>query len=120
MSSIYNKYGLPLFDEVSKNNKTDYDSYRCFTNTKNTGPPWFPTENTCPCNINENNITGRGYTSCNFGISEKQTMPSYFAIKSNKTGDEKSGSLFNQKQNVPPQLDPYPAIRIGQEWRTVQ
>lgn len=47
-------------------------------------------------------------------------MPSYFAINSNKTENNTTGSLFNQKQNVPPQLDPYPVIRIGQEWRTVQ
>lgn len=110
-------YNLPLFNEVSKNNKTKYEDYRCFTNTTTTGPPWFPTENNCPCEENKNNITGRGYTVCSIGITEKENIPSYSAISSNNK--YMSGSLYNHKQNVPPQLDPYPIIRIGQEWRSI-
>lgn len=109
-------YNLPLFDEI-KNDKKKYEDYRCFTNARTTGPPWFPTENTCPCDESKNNTTGRGYTVCSFGVSKKEKIPSYFAINSNSR--ESTGSLYNQKQNVPPQLNPNPVIRIGQEWRSV-
>lgn len=122
--SLYTKNELPLYDEVVNNNNTNYSVYRCFNNSKTTGPPWFPDKNLCPCDPNTNNVTGRGYTLCSFGVVEKEKIygPASDMFHSNQipSNNKIVGNLFNDSQTVPPQLDPNPFVRIGQGWRTVE
>lgn len=121
--NLYTQNELPLYKEVNKNNNTNYEVYRCFNNSQITGPPWFQNENICPCDPNTNNITGRGFSYCNFGIVEREKIygPAANMRQSNQkpTKNKVTGNLFNHQQTVPPQLDPNPFVRIGQAWRSV-
>jgi ferredoxin-thioredoxin reductase catalytic subunit len=108
-----------LYNEVIQNNNLDYNVYRCPepTATK-TEEPWFPRYNACPCDPKLSNITGRGYTACPIGLNEERQIPN----GNNPdivTNPRLTGTLFNQKQWVPPQIYPNPSIRIGEAWRTV-
>jgi hypothetical protein len=87
--------------------------YRCVdpVATK-TSKPWYTITNVCPCDPNMSNTTGRGFTSCPFGVSKP--------MEDKLVGTDASltGSLFGSNQVVPPQLQPRELHRIGVEWRS--
>ena len=103
------------------------------------GSKWFPRENLCPCDPNLSIPTGRGYTSCSFGIQTDVTEvpisdimkplkrvigysgPNGFNTISEDVSKEfidNSGSLYQDKQYIAPQLDPRPLTLIGYTWRS--
>ena len=109
-----------------------------------TDEPWYPIKNTCPCDPNLSNPTGRGFTPCPFGVnfqekqinqsinSKKPLMkvvstingPNYQSVSvpvvgSGPSGKEVlSGSMFPTSQYTVPQANPRPLVKIGQTWRS--
>lgn len=121
MSNNHKKWSL--FDEVNKNNRLDYKVYRCPDPVAvKTGEPWYTYENICPCSPELSNVTGRGYTACTFGID--QSTPPRWMIPFEQLysqipeSSQITGSLYQQHQYVPPQLDPRPLTQIGVAWRS--
>jgi hypothetical protein len=98
-------------------NNTKYDVYRCPDPKKViTDLPWYPISNVCPCNPNFNNVTGRGYTPCGFGVQTNEKSINYAASQTLPPKKLPLGALYQMDQYVPPQLNPYPLTRIGQQW----
>ena len=96
----------------------NYNVYRCPDPLKvKTDEPWYPISNVCPCNPMESNVTGRGYTPCNFGIQDDQKEINSLSSKKSTMNNPLMGSLYQMHQYTPPQLNPYPVTRIGQQWR---
>jgi hypothetical protein len=103
-----------------------------------TDEPWYPVKNTCPCDPNQSNPTGRGFTPCPFGVNfeekainrninaKKPLMtvvseingPNYQAVSVPVTEANIKGSMFPKNQYTAPQAQPRPLIKIGQEWRS--
>ncbi len=112
----------PLYNEVSKNNTRNYSVFRCVDPTAVvTGAPWFNNENVCPCDPKLSNSSGRGFTACPMGVQEKTPMWNVSNSQLYSEIPEKNqiqGSMFNQNQFVPPQLQPRQLVRIGEEWRS--
>ena len=88
------------------------------SNKVDTGPPWFQITNVCPCNPTSNNPSGRGLSSCPFGVQTnikklmtEAKMPTSPKVK------VPTGSLYQDAQYIPPQLNPRQNTRIGQQWR---
>lgn len=111
-----------------------YAVYRCLQpNAKTTNSPWFREEDSCPCNPILSNPTGRGLMGCPFGVqfekSWNETIPltkseqivTNSGIENiNKNVNTKislPGSMFQNGQFIPPQLEPRPLSRIGVEYR---
>jgi hypothetical protein len=97
----------------------NYSVYRCPDPIKTkTTTPWYPVENICPCDPNDTNISGRGFTPCAFGVQYETPN----IVKSNRNKQSESakqpGVLVQDNQNVPPQLQPRMLTRIGQQWRS--
>ncbi len=114
-----------LYNEVSKNNTRNYSVYRCPEPTGiKTGSPWYPGngDNICPCDPNLSNSSGRGFTACPLGINLEEPDYNYNSQKlaGINLPDESqvTGSMYNNGQLVPPQLQPRQLIRIGEEWRS--
>ena len=117
-----NKNKFPLLYDSATNNQestpNNYSVYRCLDPLKfKTDQPWYRISNVCPCNPEESNITGRGYTPCNFGIQEDQSeINSLSSGPRSTTSLPLVGSLYQNKQYTPPQLDPRMLSRIGNKW----
>lgn len=115
-------------------NKYRYSVFRCLIPGKSqVDPPWFPYSDICPCNPEYDNPTGRGMVSCGYGVQFDQNLinQSVNAIETLKTvvgsngqfysipvDSLPEGTMYPKMQNVPPQAEPRPLIRIGQEWRS--
>lgn len=97
-----------------------FNIYRCPDPIKSyTSQPWYRFTDVCPCNPNDSNVTGRGFTACPFGIQNKEETPiKYSSAYQKEIKSLPKGSLYAQQQYVPPQLEPRQLARIGQEWRS--
>lgn len=112
-----------LYNEVNANNTNNFSVYRCpdpvavFTTQ-----PWYPNSNICPCDPNQSNNSGRGYTACPLGISQKSPnwdLPASQIIAQLPSTERTVGNMYGSgNQFVPPQLQPRQLVRIGQEWRS--
>jgi hypothetical protein len=110
-----------LYDEATSEEKNSgiagnskFAVYRCVDPVAiKTSKPWYTITNVCPCDPKLSNTTGRGFTSCPFGVSKP--------IEGDLVGTSGvslTGSLFGSGQVVPPQLQPRELYRIGVEWRS--
>jgi len=110
-----------LYDEVNQNNTRNYSVYRCPDPVAIvTQTPWYSYSNVCPCDPNLSNPSGRGFTACPQGLNQTQNewnLPDW-QITSQIPWNSQLGSLYNQHQYVPPQLNPYPVTQIGYSWRS--
>lgn len=115
-----------------------YSTFRCLDpNFVITDKPWYPYQDVCPCDPKLSNPTGRGYTSCPYGvqtdikslnkeISKKSNV--YEVIDYNNINGYQTknipvtqlplGSLYQNSQITAPQMDPRQLVRIGNEWRS--
>lgn len=131
---------LNLLPKEPKQTAQKYAVYRCLEpGHTETGTPWWPSQNYCPCDPKLSDPTGRGSMGCPFGVQFDQAeisaaanrkQPLMTVVGSNQgqggsTYQTKAvpaslpgGSMFPTKQNAPPQADPRPLVRIGQEWRS--
>ncbi len=111
-----------LLNEAQSSNNLDYNVYRCVDPVAvKTGDPWYPISNICPCDPQLSGSTGRGFMSCPMGLSvEKPGKPLPISQILNQIPPQQqvTGSLFNQNQFVPPQLDPRQLTMIGYQWRS--
>ena len=97
-------------------NYKNFNVYRCIDPRKQfTDTPWYPIENACPCNPNDINITGRGFTPCAYGVQYEDIIKTKMKPVD---GIIPKGNLYQNNQNVPPQLQPRPLSRIGTDWRS--
>ena len=101
----------------------NYSVYRCPDPIKTeTNTPWFRIEDKCPCNPNDSNVTGRGFTPCTFGIQFETPNQVNLAktpyLAPQPVNEKLVGSLYENNQYVPPQLEPRQLTRIGQQWRS--
>ena len=95
----------------------NYEIYRCPDPRKTVvDQPWFRTQEVCPCNPADSNVTGRGYTPCNFGLQMDQNQIN-MAARRNTGSVPLKGALYQDKQFPAPQLDPRQLTRIGNQWR---
>jgi len=120
MTTPFKKF--PLLKQAQSQHQTDnYNVYRCLDPLKfKTDQPWFRISNVCPCDPAESNVTGRGYTPCNFGIQDDQNSINslvYHDIQKSSPITPLVGSLYQMHQYSPPQLDPRQLTRIGNQWR---
>ena len=99
----------------------NYTVFRCNPLALQEKKPWWRETEICPCDSQFNNETGRGFVSCPYGIENEKlakfgripTVPNPQEVKQKMTG-----SLVQDKQWIPPQLNPRPLSRIGQQWRS--
>lgn len=102
---------------------TDFNVYRCPDPLKSkVNSPWYRFEDVCPCDPNAINITGRGFTPCALGI-QFEDLPGMnytpgFNANLQSLPNPLTGTLYNTRQIVPPQLQPRQNSRIGQVWRS--
>lgn len=99
----------------------NFNIYRCLDPIKTqTNLPWYRIEDKCPCNPNLSNVTGRGFTPCTFGLQiEHPNSLNYFQSAGYKPYETPlKGSLYQDVQYVPPQLQPRMLSRIGNVWRS--
>lgn len=113
----------PLYNEVNKNNSRNFSVYRCPDPVAiTTSGPWYSYSNVCPCDPKLSNATGRGFTACPYGISDKSpnwNLPAFQVLSQYpENKDQITGSMFGSGQYVPPQLQPRQLVRIGEEWRS--
>jgi hypothetical protein len=102
-------------------NNLDYNVYRCPDPLKvNTDEPWYRISNTCPCDPHNSNVTGRGFTPCPFGIQTNQQGLQMLSKQTLPPIQNLVGTMYNNNQYVPPQLEPRPLSRIGNQWRSGQ
>ncbi len=99
-------------------NSLHFSVYRCLDPKKvNTDQPWYPISNICPCDPKFNDITGRGLSRCPFGITTNQSEIKSAIQPVRQTPTGLTGSLFQNNQYSPPQLDPRQNVRIENQWR---
>ncbi len=99
----------------------NYSIYRCIDPVKqDTKSPWYRIENKCPCSPADSNPTGRGFTSCTYGVQYETPNTLNLAKQTNlpKQNNPLTGVLYENNQFVPPQLEPRPLSRIGNQWRS--
>lgn len=97
---------------------SEFNVYRCPDPLKSyTSQPWYRFTDICPCDPKDSNITGRGFTSCPFGVSDNSKYQS-FQNTPIPQRDIPVGNIYPQQQYVPPQLEPRQLVRIGQQWRS--
>ena len=112
-----------LFNEANKKNDKNYSVYRCINPTATiTGPPMYGDSigiNICPCDPNLSNPSGRGYTACPFGIAESSRGNALSFNTEYPVNKQIVGTMYAQKQFVPPQFQPNPLVKIGYEWRSI-
>lgn len=102
---------------MSEELKARYTVYRCFPNMTETGTPWFREFDYCPCNEKYDNLSGRGYVSCPFGVQADDKVV-FKAGKQMSQPPGRVGAWVQDSQWVPPQLSPRPLSRIGEQWRS--
>ena len=105
--------------EYTANASRNFSTYRCLDPIKTqTTTPWYPTENTCPCDASNTNVTGRGFTPCPFGM-DVETRNTVNLNIGNLPKQKKAliGTMYQNNQFVPPQLEPRPMSRIGNQNR---
>lgn len=119
-----------------------YYSFRCVVpNTTVTDKPWFPIMNVCPCDPSLSNPSGRGIVPCPYGFQSniekvpknEVLMPLSMVEGSNDKNGYKvlsdellvnnngrllMGSMYQNDQYVPPQMDPRSLWQIGYNWRS--
>ena len=117
--------------------KYRYSVFRCLDPNKvETGQPWYPYSDICPCNPDFNNPTGRGKVACGFGVQTDQSflhnqtnmMNPLMSISGSEQGNFHinsapvtklpNGNLYPKNSMLPPQLQPRQLIRIGEVWRS--
>lgn len=99
----------------------NYSVYRCPDPIKTeTNTPWYRIEDKCPCNPADSNVTGRGFTPCNFGVQFETPNQINLAKTRDlpKQANKLVGTLYENNQFVPPQLQPRQLSRIGNQWRS--
>jgi hypothetical protein len=99
----------------------NYSVYRCPDPIKTeTNTPWYRIEDKCPCNPADSNVTGRGFTPCSFGVQFETPNQINLAKTRDlpKQANKLVGTLYENNQFVPPQLQPRQLARIGQQWRS--
>jgi len=99
----------------------NYSIYRCLDPIKqDTNKPWYPISNVCPCNPNDYNISGRGYTPCAFGVQYESKTQINLSNEKKLPNQQPPlvGSLIGSNQFVAPQLEPRMLTRIGNQWRS--
>jgi len=99
----------------------NFTVFRCNPLGLEESRPWWREQEFCPCPSEYNNETGRGFVSCPYGVeNEKEVMFGKIPTVPNpeKIKKEMTGSLVQDKQWIPPQLQPRPLSRIGQQWRS--
>lgn len=130
-TNTYNIYkpkeNLPMNGPAPNANFSDF---RCLDpNMKETGAPWFRIPDVCPCDTELSNPTGRGYTSCPFGVQTQQTTNDlisnlYASPSTNEpaAAEKLTGSFFPEISTFPimavPQFQPRPLAQIGYTWRS--
>ncbi len=108
-----------LLNQANVNNGSRYSIFRCpEPGVVVTGGPWFPSENVCPCDPKLSFPSGRGLTSCPFGVMEPEKRPVAQLYNKIPTQQEITGIIYNDAQFIPPQMDPRPLTRIGESWRS--
>lgn len=80
--------------------------------------PWYPINNVCPCDPKLSFPSGRGISSCPFGVMENEKRPSFQIPNKLPTQEQITGIIYNEGQYIPPQMDPRPLTRIGERWRS--
>ena len=106
--------------------KDKFSAYSCMIPfARKIEQPWVSYSNVCPCDLQQSNVSGRGYTPCTFGINTAANeVPQYRPLVSNSGQPISSefisntNNMFPMSQYVPPQLDPRALIQVGYEWRT--
>ncbi len=113
-----------LLNQAQDKNNLNYSIFRCPdpVATK-TGEPWYPISNVCPCDPQLSNESGRGFTACPMGLSVEKGVNAPVVPQGQLAGQQPQsqqvvGSLFNQRQAVPPQMWPRQLSRIGNQWRS--
>lgn len=97
----------------------NFSVYRCPDPVNvNTNTPWYRDSNICPCSPETSNITGRGFTPCAYGVEFNETSPIQLQGTAGKTNTPLTGSFYQDHQFVPPQLQPRPLSRVGNQWRS--
>lgn len=108
-----------LFNKANVNNDNRYAVYRCLEpGAVKTDEPWFPSENICPCDPSLSFPSGRGISGCPFGIMESEKRPTAQLFNQLPTQQQITGIIYNDAQFIPPQMDPRPLTRVGQNWRS--
>jgi len=120
----------------AKDDPYKYSAFSCIIPfSTEVGKPWVSYPNSCPCNPNESNPTGRGYTSCTYGVqmTPQVNIPHQLStVNGNYTPNgyevtdspvyqsffNNSGSMYNQQQYTAPQLQPRQLVKIGYTWRS--
>lgn len=123
----------------NQNTNPQYVDYVCLNQFRTeTDIPWYPRQDICPCNPKYNNITGRGYTMCPFGVEfnqqemeqraismhpvqtleEHQGLQGYFTTITDGSNVINETQLFPKYTYAAPQMWPRPNTRIGQDWRS--
>lgn len=116
------------------NSQYKYTSFSCIDPVAVTmSQPWYQYTTTCPCNPELSNTSGRGFTSCPFGVqfekspvnSTNSQMPLMQISGSGQITPVKSlpvGSMIPDFKNIPiatpPQFQPRALSRIGEQWRS--
>ena len=109
------------------NSDSKFNIYRCPDPRKVvTTSPWYRIDDFCPCDPTQSNVSGRGYTPCTFGMQVEMPNPSElqppaFGLQLpgqlvSSVNNFMVGSMYQNDQIVPPQLQPRPLTRIGQSW----
>jgi hypothetical protein len=108
---------------------TNFIDYRCIDPVgKNFSEPWYRISDSCPCDPNLSNQTGRGYSSCPLGIvldqskimqALKNPEPVTYNGANMFQSQIPGGGLFpNGSSVVPPKLQPRQLVRVGYSWRS--
>jgi hypothetical protein len=127
---------IPLYQYQSTNSNSNDDgndkfyAYSCMIPfARKIDQPWVSYSNVCPCDLQQSNVTGRGFTPCAFGINNRTDDVQEYKPLVNYKGEQISSSNINSMNNlypgstsigqfVPPQLDPRALIQVGYEWRS--
>ena len=106
------------------NNNPNYVDYRCIEpNSVQTGNPWFPISNVCPCEPKLSNPTGRGYVACPFGVQTNTQQIHQLNMSKVVSVPKVAGAMFPEVSSnfsviSPPQFQPRPLTNIGYTWRS--
>ena len=125
------------YNQFSESDKQKFAAYRCLQpgSTETTSKSgWYRVDDSCPCNPVYSNISGRGFQSCTFGLTDNQDLinnanlpkplmsiekvPNESNYQAVPTKRLPQGSVFPQNQFVPSSYEPRPLIRIGNNIRS--
>jgi hypothetical protein len=113
---------------LSNDPNKNFIDYRCIDPLATVmDSPWFPMRDVCPCDPKTANPTGRGYTSCPYGISFDDKPTNTIPLQTIKDVETQwlpenvtklpKGSMFPKNSYTAPQLQPRQLNRIGVTWR---